>query len=82
MTSQHTKTLLAESLVLSKLNFHDIVCCPIPVYLQKKMQRAQNAAVIVVTNRYCSQKDVSELGWLPTLERTQLNILKNAHRAF
>ena len=45
------------------------------------MQRVQNAAASFVTNRYCSEKDVLQLGWLPTLERTQLNLLKNTHRA-
>ena len=68
-------------LVLSKLNFNDVVCYPLPGYLQKKMQRVQNAAASFVTNRYCSEKDVLQLGWLPTLEGTQLNVLKNTHRA-
>ncbi|CAB4044965.1 Hypothetical predicted protein, partial [Paramuricea clavata] len=48
------------------------------------MQRVQNAAASwpsFVTNRYCSGKDVLQLGWLPTLERTQLNLLKHTHRA-
>ena len=29
----------------------------------------------------CSEEDVFKLGWLPTLENTQLNILKLGHRA-
>jgi len=41
----------------------------------------QNAAAGFVLNRYCSEKYVLKLGWLPTLENTQLNILKNRHRA-
>ncbi|CAB3982878.1 Hypothetical predicted protein [Paramuricea clavata] len=35
MTPQHTKKLSAESLVLSKLNFNDVVCYPLPAYLCK-----------------------------------------------
>ena len=42
----------------------------------------QNAAAGFVLNRYCSEKDVSKLGWLPTLENIQLNILELRHRAF
>jgi len=40
------------------------------------MQRVQNAAASFVLNHYCSEEDVSKLGWLPTLENTKLNILK------
>ena len=63
MTPQETKKLLLQSLVLSKRNFNDTVTYPLPMFLQKKMQRVQ------------------KLGWLPTLENTQLNILKLGHRA-
>lgn len=34
-----------------------------------------------VLNRFCSERDDLELGWLPTLENTQLNILKLGHLA-
>ena len=51
------------------------------MFLQKRMQRVQNATADFVLNRYCSEKDVLKLGWLPTLENTQLNILKLGHRA-
>ena len=51
------------------------------MFLQKRMQRVQNAASGFVLNRYCSEEDVLQLGWLPTLENTKLNILKLRHRA-
>ena len=73
--------MLVESLVLSKLNFNDIVCYPLPAYLQKKVQRVQNAAASFVTNRYSTEKDVLGLAWFPTLDKTQLNLLENVHHA-
>ena len=44
MTPQETKKSLVQSLVLSKLNFNDTVTYPLPMCLQKGMQRVQNAA--------------------------------------
>ena len=79
MTPQETKKSLVQSLVLSKLNF--TVTYPLPMFLKKRMQRIQNAAAGFVLNRYCSEEDILKLGWLPTLENTQLNILKLGHRA-
>ena len=54
---------------------------PLPMFLQKMMQHVQNAAAGFVLNRYCSEEDDLKLGWLPTLENTQLNILKLGHSA-
>jgi len=81
MTPQETKKSLVQSLVLSKLNFNDTVTYPLPMFLQKRMQRVQNAAAGFVLNNYCSEEDVLQLGWLPTLENTKLNILKLGNRA-
>lgn len=81
MTPQETKKSRVQRLVLSKLNFNDTVTYPLPMFLQKRMQRVQNAAAGFVLNRYCSEENVLKLGWLPTLENTQLNIVKLGHRA-
>lgn len=53
----------------------------LPAYLQKKVQRVQNVATSFVINRYCTENDVLKLGWLSTLERTQLHLLRNIHQA-
>ena len=45
MTRQEIKKSLAQSLVLSKLHFNDTVTYPLPAFLQKKVQRVQNAAL-------------------------------------
>ena len=71
MTPQETKKPLAQSLMLSKLHFNDTVTCPLPAFLQKKVQRVLNAAASFVLNRFCSEKYVLEVGWLPILERTR-----------
>ena len=63
MTPQETKKAVVQSLVLSKLNFNDTVTYPLPMFLQKRMKRVQNAAAGFVLNRYCSEKDVLKL-WL------------------
>ena len=81
MTPEETKKYLVQSLVLSKPNFNDSVTYPLPAFLQKRVQRAQKAAAGFVLNRFCSERDVLELCWLPTLENTQLNVVKLGHRA-
>lgn len=67
MTLQETKKSLAQNLVLSKLNFNDSVTYPLSAFLQERV-RVQIAAAGFVLNRFCSERDVLELGWLPTLE--------------
>ena len=82
MTPQETKKSLVQSLIilLSKLNFNDTVTYPLSMFLQKRMHCVQDAAASFVLNRY-SEKDVFKIGWLPTLENFQLNILKLGHHA-
>ena len=79
MTPQDTEKSLGQRLELSKLNFNYNVTYPLPTFMQKRAQRVQNAAAGFVLNRFYSERDVLELGWLPTLENTQLNILKLGH---
>ena len=81
MTPQKTKKQIAKSIVLSKLRYNDMVIYPLPVYLQKKIQRVQNATASFVNNHYCTEKDEVKLGRLPTLERTQFNSLRSAHKS-
>ena len=81
MAPQKTRKSLTQSLVLSKLNFNNTVTYPLPAFLQKRVQRVQNAATGFVLSCFCSEKDVLSLGWLPILENTQFNILKLAHKA-
>ena len=81
MTPQNIEKQIAESLVLSKLSYNDMVIYPLPVHLRKKIQRVQNATASFVNNHYCTEKDVVKLGWLLTLERTQFNLLRSVHKS-
>ena len=67
--------------MLSKLTLTDSVSNQLPALLQKRMQNVQNDTAGFVLNRFFSERNVNELGWLPTLENTQLNVLKLGHRA-
>ena len=69
MTAQETKKSLVQSLVLSKLNFNDMVSYPLMMFLQKRMQHVQNAAAGFVLNRFCSEKDEHFKTWLATYTR-------------
>ena len=81
MTPQHIKKQLVESLVISKLDYNDIVSYPLPKYLQKKFQRVQNAAASFINNHYCTEKDVLKLGWLPIDECVQYHLLTSVFKA-
>ena len=70
MTPRETKKSLVESLILSYLHFNDSITYPLLAFLQKRVQPVQNAAAGFVLSRFCSERDVFELDWLPTLENT------------
>ena len=61
----------AESLVLSKLDYNDVVFDPLPQYLMKGLQRVQNAASFVLVN----PTDCINIGWLPVVQRRKLHSL-------
>jgi exonuclease III len=77
----HVKKQLAESLVLSKLAYNNVVYHPLPAYLQRKLQRIQNAAASFVLNRYTNECDVlQQLHWLPIKEKAEQDHLRLAHK--
>ena len=65
---------LAESLILSKIYHNIVVYHPLPAFQQKKLQRVQ-------TNKYCRIGDVLSLGWLPIHEKTELELMRFAHKS-
>ena len=67
--------------MLSKLDFNYVVMCPLPQYLEAKLQRIQRCAANFVNNRYAKMADVIGLGWLPVKERTEFHLLRITHRA-
>ena len=60
---------LAECLVLSKLNYGNVVFAQLPHHLINRLQRVQNTAAGYVLGRYAKLKDVIELNWLPIKEK-------------
>ena len=67
---------LADSLVLSKINFNNFVYHPITKEQTKKLQRAQLAAASFVYNRYVNMEDIINLKWLPIEEQRTFSLLK------
>ena len=75
------KKQLVEALVLSKVDYNDIVFYPQLHYFEAKLQRVQKSPASFVNNRYSKMADVIELGWLPVKERPEMHLLTTTHRA-
>ena len=73
---------LAETLILSKLDYADLVFYPLPQFLLHRLQRVQFAAASFVLGHYVTNfRDVLKIGWLPVNERRDLNLLKSYFKA-
>ena len=55
--------MLAESLILSRINYGIVLYKSAPVYLIKLIQRLQKGAAGYVLMRYSTEKDVISLNW-------------------
>ena len=75
------RKLLAQSLLLSQIDFGDPVYSPMSLKNMNKLQRLQRAVASFVYGRYVSTTDVIKLNWLPIKERREFNILKLVHKA-
>ena len=75
------RKLLAERLVLSKIDYNDTVTHCMPAYLIKHLQRFQLAAATFVLNRFAKMPDVLKLNWLPILERRQFHLCNFAFKS-
>ena len=69
---------LAQSLILSRINYCNAVLSDAPQYLLNKLQKIQNAAARFVYGRKVDENDVIELRWLPVRERIFLSLAKLA----
>ena len=73
---------LAETLILSKLDYADLVFYPLPQFLLRRLQQVQFAAASFVLGHYVKNfRDVLKIGWLPINERRDLNLLKSCFKA-
>ena len=81
-TNYHLRKHFVECLVLSRLDFNDIIFHPITDCLLKRLQRTQFAAASFVFGRYVDNIDpILKLGWLPMKERREWHVLKAARKA-
>ena len=66
---------LAETLILSKLDYADLVFYPLPQFLLRRLQRVQFSAASFVLGHYVKNFwDVLKIGWLPKNERRDRNL--------
>jgi hypothetical protein len=72
---------LAETLILSRIDYNDAVSNPIPDYLIKRLQRVQLAAAGFVMGHFADVADILNLGWLPIAERRDFNLSKLIFKA-
>ena len=60
----HIRKQLVECLVISRLNYNDVVYHQLPNYLTHCLKLVQLAAASFVFNRFSSTSDLLKLGWL------------------
>lgn len=81
-TNYQLRKHLVETLVMSRLDFNDIIFHPLTDALLRRLQKIQNSAASFVTGHYVNNIDsILKLGWLPMKERRNWHLLKTAHRA-
>ena len=72
---------LAESLIISRLDFSDIVFYPLTEHLLKRLQRIQYSAASFVTGRYVNSiEPILKLGWSPMREGTGIFLKPHIRR--
>ncbi len=77
----HIRKRLVESLVLSKLDYCNVVFSDMPDYQLKRLQRVQTMCAGYVLSRYATVADLKELRWLPIKECLEYSIAKLAHKS-
>ena len=77
----HVWKQLAGCLVLSRIDYNDVVSGPIPMYLLKRLQRVQLTVAGFVLLRYARLSDVISVGWLPIVERRDYHLAKLVFKA-
>ena len=77
----HLRKQLGETLILSKLDYCDIVFHPLSDSQLKRLQRVQCAATSFDTRKYSNQESVLKLGWLPLKERRDWHLATATFKA-
>ena len=71
LTPLQTRKKLVKCLIVSKIDYNDIVNHPILEYLLKSLQLVQLAATGFVLGRYAYMSDLIKLGWMPIMELSE-----------
>ena len=72
----HDDKRLAETLILSKINYCNVVYGQLSTYLINKLHRVQNTTAGYVYGRYAKTLDVINLNWLPIEENIEMNTVE------
>ena len=72
---------LAEALILSKMNYGNVVYGQLPQYMINRLQRMQISAAAYVFNRYVTMNEVLSLNWLPVMEYIHFCTVKLVQQA-
>ena len=82
MAPYHLRKTLAESLILSKVDYGVTVFHPLNASELKRLQKCQCAAVSLVLGRHVKDpKDIKTLGWLSMKDRRDFHILQQNLKA-
>ena len=73
-TPWKVRKMLAESLILSRINYCNTVYSQTPQYLKKKLQRVQTCAAGYVLRKFASREDVVNLGWMLIDQKVEMDL--------
>ena len=80
ITPTKIRKTLAKALILSKINYCNMVYGQLPKYLINRLQRVQNTTAGYIYGWYAKTLDVINLHWIPTEENVEMNTVKLAHK--
>ena len=80
-TPMKVRKTLAETLILSKTNYCNVVYGQLSKYLINRLYRAQNRTAGYVYGRYAITLDVINLNWLPIEENIEMNTVELVHKS-
>ena len=79
-TPFNVRKQLAHSLVLSKIDYCNVLFNNTPEYMLKRLQKVQNSAASFVVGKYCKTISITELNWIPVRGRIDFSILKLVYK--
>ena len=80
-TPFQVRKLLAETMILSRMNYCNVVFSELPQYMCKRLQKIQNITAGYVFGRYATIQDVIKLNWIPMREYIDFNTVKLVHKS-